>query len=90
MTSVAEANSVKPDDQSAAHAANEMDHEGYDSHDKAEASELHGSHAFLNALHYGGGTIGTVYRTLLSLGIIGLVITGLLIYQKRGARTQKR
>ena len=43
-------------------------------------------HGFLSTLHFGGGVIGTVYRSLLALGMIGLVITGLSIYLKRRAK----
>ena len=43
-------------------------------------------HDFLNTLHFGGGVIGMVYRSLLALGMIGLVITGISIYLKRRAK----
>lgn len=43
-------------------------------------------HGFLSTLHFGGGAIGMVYRSLLAFGMIGLVITGLSIYLKRRAR----
>jgi uncharacterized iron-regulated membrane protein len=43
-------------------------------------------HSSLSTLHFGGGVIGTVYRSLLALGMVGLVITGLSIYLKRRAK----
>jgi hypothetical protein len=40
-------------------------------------------------LHRGGGEFGTVYRSLLGLGLLGMAVTGSLIFQKIRQRTQK-
>ncbi len=43
-----------------------------------------------NGLHRGGGDFGTVYRTLLGLGLLGMAASGSLIYYKIWQRTRKK
>jgi hypothetical protein len=43
----------------------------------------------LTKLHYGGGTLGHIYRILLGVGIMGMAISGSLIFLKIRARTRK-
>jgi hypothetical protein len=41
-------------------------------------------------LHLGGGDIGTIYRTLLGLGLLGMAFSGSLIFYKIWQRTRKQ
>jgi hypothetical protein len=43
----------------------------------------------LTSLHFGGGAIGSLYRVLLGLGLMGMAASGTLIYLKIRARTRK-
>jgi uncharacterized iron-regulated membrane protein len=43
-----------------------------------------------NVLHRGGSDFGTVYRTLLGLGLIGMAVSGSLIFYKIWQRTRKK
>lgn len=43
----------------------------------------------LTSLHFGGGSWGHLYRILLGLGLMGMAISGALIYLKIQARTKK-
>jgi hypothetical protein len=43
----------------------------------------------LTKLHFGGGFLGHLYRTLLGLGLMGLAVSGTLIYLKIRARLGK-
>ncbi|MGQ9688738.1 MAG: hypothetical protein ACUVXF_08145 [Desulfobaccales bacterium] len=43
----------------------------------------------LTSLHFGGGFLGQIYRILLGLGLMGMAISGTLIYLKIRARTRK-
>jgi len=43
----------------------------------------------LTRLHFGGGSLGHIYRILLGLGAMGLATSGSLIYLKIRARTPK-
>ena len=86
-TSVAQANSSRSGAHRSEHEDDAMHHgTEYDRHSYSETSESTESQGLLSILHYGGGAIGMVYRLLLALGMIGLVLTGLFIYQKRSAR----
>jgi len=42
-----------------------------------------------NILHRGGGEFGTLYRTLLGLALIGMAVSGSLIFSKTWQRTKK-
>jgi hypothetical protein len=41
-------------------------------------------------LHRGGGDWGTVYRSLLGLGLVGMAVSGSLIFYKIGQRARKK
>jgi len=43
----------------------------------------------LTKLHYGGGPLGHIYRILLGVGLMGMAVSGSLIYLKIRARTRK-
>lgn len=43
----------------------------------------------LTQLHFGGGTLGHLYRILLGLGLMGMAASGSLIFLKIRARTRK-
>lgn len=43
----------------------------------------------LTRLHFGGGTLGHVYRICLGLGLMGMAASGTLIFLKVRARTRK-
>jgi hypothetical protein len=43
-----------------------------------------------NVFHRGGGDFGTVYRTLLGLGLLGMAASGSLIFYKIWQRTWKK
>lgn len=43
----------------------------------------------LTKLHFGGGTLGHIYRILLGLGVMGMALSGSLIYLKIRARNRK-
>jgi hypothetical protein len=45
--------------------------------------------AFLISIHRGGGNLGTFYRVLLGMGLMGMASSGILIYLKIMARTRK-
>jgi uncharacterized iron-regulated membrane protein len=42
-----------------------------------------------SVLHRGGGEFGTVYRSLLGLGLLGMVFSGSLIFYNIRQRSQK-
>jgi uncharacterized iron-regulated membrane protein len=42
-----------------------------------------------SVLHRGGGEFGTVYRSLLGLGLLGMAASGSLIFHKIRQRSQK-
>jgi uncharacterized iron-regulated membrane protein len=42
-----------------------------------------------NVLHRGGGEFGTVYRSLLGLGLLGMAVSGSLIFYNIWQRSQK-
>jgi hypothetical protein len=42
-----------------------------------------------SALHRGGGEFGTVYRSLLGLGLLGMAFSGSLIFYNIWQRSQK-
>ncbi len=41
-------------------------------------------------IHHGGGSIGVVYRILLGIGMVGMAVSGSMIYLKIRKRTRKR
>jgi hypothetical protein len=43
-----------------------------------------------NVIHRGAGDFGTVYRTFLGVGLLGMGVTGGLIYFKFWQRTRKK
>jgi hypothetical protein len=43
-----------------------------------------------NVLHRGGGEFGTVYRSLLGWGLLGMAVSGSLIFYKIWQRTRKK
>lgn len=43
----------------------------------------------LTRLHFGGGSLGHLYRMLLGLGLMGMAASGTFIYLKIQARTRK-
>jgi uncharacterized iron-regulated membrane protein len=43
-----------------------------------------------NVLHRAGGNFGTVYRTLLGLGLLFMAVSGSLIFYKIRQRTRKK
>ena len=57
---------------------------------KAQAEEENVLDTLLASLHHGGGIIGTVYRIILGLGMLGVAGTGYLIYLKVRARAKPR
>jgi hypothetical protein len=49
-----------------------------------------GAHELLEALHYeGGGALGNLYRLVLGLGLMGMAVSGSLIYLKIRTRTPR-
>lgn len=55
----------------------------------AVGSPWHGADEFLEALHFGGGSCGKVYRIFLGLGMAGMAASGSLIFLKIRSRTRK-
>jgi hypothetical protein len=53
------------------------------------ATVFPGAPALLTSIHTGGGNLGTPYRVLLGLGLLGMATSGILIYLKIQARTRK-
>ncbi len=43
----------------------------------------------ISTIHHGGGFIGKLYRVFLSLGMLGIITTGIMIFAKIRARTKK-
>jgi hypothetical protein len=43
----------------------------------------------LTKLHFGGGGLGHIYRTILGLGTLGMAVSGSLIYLKIRGRAHK-
>ncbi len=43
----------------------------------------------LTKLHFGGGSLGHLYRLVLGLGTVGMATSGVAIFLKIRARTQK-
>lgn len=43
----------------------------------------------LTKLHYGGGSLGHLYRVILGLGTVGMATSGAAIWWKIRARTRK-
>jgi hypothetical protein len=52
--------------------------------------ESFGILGWANVFHRGGGDFGTVYRTLLGLGLMGMAASGSLIFYKIWHRTRKK
>ncbi len=50
---------------------------------------LHGLFGPLTKLHFGGGTVGHIYRILLGLGVMGMATSGTLIFLKIRTRSKK-
>jgi uncharacterized iron-regulated membrane protein len=48
-----------------------------------------GLFGILTSLHFGGGLLGHLYRLTLGVGLMGMAISGTLIYFKSQARTKK-
>jgi hypothetical protein len=65
--------------------ANSKAHELAEHHEEQEASE-HGS---LGLVHHGGGAIGFIYRVLVGTGIIGMAVSGTIIFIESRARVKK-
>jgi len=43
----------------------------------------------VEGIHHGGGSIGTVYRLLVGIGMLGMAISGIMIFFKIQARSKK-
>lgn len=54
------------------------------------ASIFPGAPALLTSIHTGGGGLGTFYRVLLGLGLVGMAASGSLIYSKIKARSGQK
>ena len=46
-------------------------------------------HESVEFIHHGGGALGAVYRLLLGTGMVGMVVSGSMIFFKVRARTRK-
>jgi hypothetical protein len=65
--------------------ANSKTHKIADHHEEEEAVE----HGFLGRVHHGGGALGFIYRFFVGMGIIGMSVSGTIIFMKSRARIRK-
>jgi hypothetical protein len=73
-----------------AHANAVSIHNGENHHrDDADVELTDKQHGLAGVIHHGSGTIGRAYRYVVGFGMIGMVLSGSLIYLKTRIRAKR-